>query len=176
MRNIKKLVSVFCIVIGLSASSLCAETTLCKTDEIMIASCLLNEKKQRILSLCSSADKLNISYRFGTRSKVELDVIFSNKEPVSRWVDVTTYTTYFGFRLKEYAYVVGIPQERYGATAFLEVTKNDLGIMDRNCVENSFGEKNLRSDAIQDVEDELVRGNKFLFPPASTTSGVGREP
>jgi hypothetical protein len=141
------------------------DETLCDSDEIMVASCVLNEKKRRVLSFCSSADKKTIVYRFGVEQKIDLINDFSVRSPVSRWIDKWTYTTYLGFRVNEYSYVLGVPQEKYGARAFLEVAKNDVALMDRSCLENSFGEKDLDSEAIMDVEDRIVRDNKFLFPP-----------
>lgn len=142
-----------------------AEENLCTLDEVLIASCHLSEKKKRIISFCASADKNLVSYRFGLGSAVELDAVFSNEVPLSRWMDIATYTVYFGFRRGGYSYVFGVPQETLGAKAFLDVERGNKNVMSVDCTDNSFGEKNLNSKAIQDVEDESVRGNGFLFPP-----------
>lgn len=109
-----------------------------------------------------------MTYRFGTKSKIELDAAFSSKAPISRWVDSATYTTYFGFRRAEYAYVFGVPQETFGAKAFLEVTKENRPHMSSECTDNSFGEKEMDSKAIQEVKDSVVRDNGFVFPPYET--------
>lgn len=51
----------------------------------------------------------------------ELDIKFSARKQMFRWVDLNTYTTFFGFNRGGYSYVFGVPQETLGATAFLEV-------------------------------------------------------
>lgn len=142
-----------------------SESNLCKTSEIMIASCHLHEGKKRVVSLCASADGAMVFYRIGKEQNMELVNGFSKRRVLSRWVDKATYTTYFGFRLPPYAYVFGVPQQTYGAKAFLDVYRDDKGIMLRVCTDNSFGETALRSEAIREVPDDVVRGNGFLFPP-----------
>jgi uncharacterized protein YehS (DUF1456 family) len=52
-----------------------------------------------------------------------------------------------------------MPQKRPGS--FLEAAINNKNIMNKNCLENSLKEKNLVSDAIQEVEDRAVRDNKL---------------
>ncbi|WP_223515943.1 hypothetical protein [Pseudomonas sp. GL-R-26] len=148
-----------------SANVYACEVDLCKADEMVIASCRLSEAKGRVVSFCASANKKTISYRVGSNSDLEMNIQFSNKKPVSRWLDVGTYTTYFGFRRAAYSYVLGVPQESLGARAFLEVAKNDKILTSVDCVDNSYGEKNIDSEAIINVQDDLVRSNGFLFPP-----------
>lgn len=142
-----------------------SEETLCKAKEIMIASCQLDETKTRILSFCSTADKNKVVYRFGKKTNLELKVAFSGANRMWRWLDAATYTTYFGFRKGIYGYSFGVPQETYGAKAFLDITKGGELIRSQNCIDNSFGEKHLLSEAIHDVTDGSVRNNNFLFPP-----------
>ncbi|KAB0568853.1 hypothetical protein JBE38_07085 [Pseudomonas sp. ICBG1301] len=142
-----------------------SESSLCKPSEKMIASCHLHEGKNRVVSLCASADSTLVFYRIGKEQNMELVSGFSKRRVLSRWVDKATYTTYFGFRLPPYSYVFGVPQQTYGAKAFLEAYRDDKEIMLRVCTENSFGETALISEAIREVPDDLVRGNDFLFPP-----------
>lgn len=85
--------------------------------------------------------------------------------PLFRWVDKATYTTYFGFRTGEYGYVVGVPQQTFGAKAFLEVLKLNKTIMSKTCTANSFGSERLKSVAIKELEDGSVRAQHFSFPP-----------
>lgn len=144
-----------------------SKDNLCEPDEVIVASCRLDEKKNRVLSFCTSADSKTIFYRFGTRSTIELVRGFSSKNPVFRWVDAATYTTYFGFRSSGYAYVFGVPQETLGAKAFLEVTSLNRPVMSRTCTDNSYGRKSIISEAIKEVEDSDVRESGFLFPPES---------
>lgn len=94
-----------------------------------------------MLSFCASSDKKKVSYRFGFNSEVELDTVFSIQVPLSRWVDVVTYTVYFGFRGGRYSYVFGVPQETLEAKAFLDVAKDDKDVMTAECTDNYFGEK-----------------------------------
>lgn len=165
MKVLKWKAIVFFVFFGMHMISYGAEISLCTSDEVMIASCNLNEKKNRVLSFCASPDKKIVNYRFGFSSKIELDAVFSSEAPLSRWVDVATYTVYLGFRRGKYSYVFGVPQETLGAKAFLDVARDNKDVISAECTDNSFGEKNLSSKAIQDVEDESVRNNGFLFPP-----------
>lgn len=165
MNVLKWKVIVFFVFFGVHMISCGSEASLCASDEVMIASCHLNEKKHRVLSFCASPDKRTVSYRFGISSKIELNAVFSNESPLSRWVDVANYTVYLGFRRGKYSYVFGVPQETLGAKAFLDVARDYKDVMNVECTNNSFGEKRLTSKAIQDIEDENVRSNGFLFPP-----------
>ena len=149
----------------LSTYAYSSEETLCKADEIMIASCQIDEKKSRNLSICSDSDKEKIIYRFGRKNNIEMSVIFSRENRLSRWLDIGTYTTYFGFRKGDYGYSFGVPQQTYGAKAFLDITWKDRLIQNHDCVGNSFGETNLLSAAVLDVPDGSIRDNNFLFPP-----------
>lgn len=142
-----------------------SEETLCNANEIMIASCQIDEQKFRKLSICSAQDKETIVYRFGKKKKIEMSVIFSRKNRLNRWSDIGTYTTYFGFRKGDYGYSFGVPQQTYGAKAFLDITWRDKLIQSHNCMSNSFGETNLLNDAVFEVPDDSIRNNKFLFPP-----------
>lgn len=158
---------------GVSANE--SKDDLCEPDEIMVASCRLDEEKNRILSFCASADSKTMLYRFGTGSTIELMKSFSSENPVFRWVDAATYTTYFGFRSSGHAYVFGVPQETLGAKAFLEVTSLNRPAMTRTCTENSSGRKSIVSEAIKEVADNVVRGSDFLFPPDSNVIDGSRD-
>lgn len=133
----------------------------------MVASCKLDENKNRTLSFCASADRETMLYRFGTRPTIELMKSFSSENPVFRWIDTATHTIYFGFRSSGYAYVFGVPQETLGAKAFLDVTNLNRPVMTHTCTGNSFGRKSIVSEAIKDIDDNLVRGSGFIFPPDS---------
>lgn len=156
---------VLLIFISMHATARSDEANLCSSDEVIIASCQLKEKRNKILSFCASADNKKVNYRFGLKENIELSAGFSSSDSLSRWVDAATYTVYFGFRRGKYSYVFGVPQETLGAKAFLDVAKGDRNIMSVECMDNSFGDKMLRSDVIQDLEDELIRDSYFVFPP-----------
>ena len=176
MKRIEFRVVVFLVLLCIHTVSRGAETNLCTSDEVMIASCHLNEKKSRILSFCASANKKIVNYRFGSSSRVELNVTFSSEAPLSRWVDAATYTVYLGFRRGKYSYVFGVPQETLGAKAFLDVAKDNKDLMSAECTDNSFGEKDLGSEAIHEVADEFVRSNDFLFPPNDNAKNDEKRP
>lgn len=142
-----------------------SEDISCVKNETLIAGCHLDEQKQRSVSLCSSADKETITYRFGTPEKDEMTQTFRATRPLFRWVDKATYTTYFGFRTGEYGYVVGVPQQTFGAKAFLEVLKLNKTIMSKTCTANSFGSERLKNVAIKELDDGSVRAQHFSFPP-----------
>lgn len=150
---------------GASVTLRGAEVSFCKSGEVMVASCNLNEKRNRMISFCADVTKQVISYRFGLSSGVEIDSVFVSEKPLSRWVDAATYTVYLGFRRGGYSYVFGVPQETLGAKAFLKVARDNKNIMNSECTDNSFGEKGFGSEAIQEVSDELVREHCFTFPP-----------
>ncbi|MBT8765825.1 hypothetical protein [Metapseudomonas boanensis] len=141
------------------------DADLCDANEIMIASCFFDEPQRRILSICADKGGEEIFYRFGRKDKVELSTAFSRNKKISRWIDLGTYTTYFGFRVGKYSYIFGIPEEAYGAKAFLKVKKNQDEIMSRECTENTFGEKLMAAPSINDVDDEIIRDSGFIFPP-----------
>jgi hypothetical protein len=162
MKNIGLSVIIFIAFSAVHPISKGAEATLCSSDEVVIASCHLNERSNRIVSFCASADKIN--YRFGSSSKMELIAVFSSEDRLSRWVDRATYTVYLGFERAKYSYVFGVPQETLGAKAFLDVSKHHKNLMSAECTDNSFGEKDLVSQVIQEVEDNFVRDNGFIFP------------
>ncbi|WP_185157462.1 hypothetical protein [Klebsiella pneumoniae] len=42
---------------------------------------------------------------------VELEVNFDVKNKLKRWLDLSTYTTYFGFNKGAYSYILGVPEE-----------------------------------------------------------------
>lgn len=135
---------------------------LCLQSETVIASCRIGGKE---ISFCSAQSGGYVAYRYGVKSNIELRVKFDKKYPLSRWVDLATYTTYLGFRRGRYTYSFGMPQETLGARAFLDISRDDLLVASLSCAENSFGEKGLVSDAVVEVRDDLVRSNGFVFPP-----------
>lgn len=144
------------------------DENLCKSSEIEVASCQLEGRYKKIISICASEQKELVSYYFGTKNKIELNVEFSSGSKIYRWRDAATYVTFIGFNRNEYSYVFGIPQETFGAKAFLLVKKSKDPLdfnSPRLCTSNSFGEKSLQSSAIEDVDDKTVRSEGFLFPP-----------
>ena len=142
-----------------------ADVDLCSFDEVMVASCHLDDGKSGIVSFCASTSEQIITFRSGSVSNKGSSVVFSEINPISRWVDAATYTVYLGFRLGRYSYVFGVPQETLGAKAFLDVVEDGEDLITEKCTDNSFGQKRLANGAIQEVEDEFVRGNEFMFPP-----------
>jgi hypothetical protein len=140
------------------------EPNFCNESEILIAGCVLHEPRARSVSLCAASDRKTISYTFGTADKKELEHTFSRQRPLHRWMDTATYTTYLGFRISEYSYVFGIPSERYGVVAFLDVSRGSQRLMTKLCTQNSFGEGQLNSEAVREIDDASVRNNGFIFP------------
>lgn len=142
-----------------------SEINLCTSDEIEIAACKIDEPKQRLVSFCLDKKKDVINYRFGRKNATELVVEFTNKDQLQRWTDAGTYTVYLGFKRGEYSYSFGIPQETIDAKAFLSVKRKGerLG-HDKLCTNNSFGDKKISSNAIVDIDDEIIRDSGFDFP------------
>lgn len=137
---------------------------LCHSKEVAIATCQA-DSEDKIFSFCANIPGDDVRYRSGTKSEITYERHFSNKDPLSRWTDLATYTVYLGFRDKEFTYVLAVPEERNGAVAILEILKNNETSKRYRCEDNSFGEKMYSSKSIKDIEDEKVRGNRFIFPP-----------
>ncbi|GAB1108665.1 hypothetical protein [Aeromonas caviae] len=142
-----------------------SEINLCSSGEIEIAACKIDEPKQRFISFCLDKKTDVINYRFGRKNATELAVEFTSKNQLQRWTDAGTYTVYLGFKRGEYSYSFGIPQETINAKAFLSVKRKgeQLG-HDKLCVDNSFGDKNMSSNAIIEIDDKDVRNSGFDFP------------
>lgn len=136
----------------------------CEQGDVEIASCMLKGKVTRQISFCEDSETKNINYTFKRNGKVELNVLFNNKNKLQRWVDKATYTTYIGFSKGAYDYVLGVPQEGPGVVAFFDIKKNGENIQSSDCVENSFGDESIKSDNIIDVPDGVVRDSGFKFP------------
>jgi hypothetical protein len=155
--------SIVLVVVCLISSATADEANLCFKEETYIGGCHLAEKKSRLLSFC--AQGRNVIYRFGSEKKLEMEYFFSKDRPLTRWVDKATYTTYFGFRSGRYGYSFGVPQQTFGARAFLEVTQGNQTVMSRRCTQNSFGKEDLESEAIREADDAKIRISGFVFPP-----------
>lgn len=135
----------------------------CNVEEKLVASCDLPGEIKRTAAFC--ADKNNkIKYYFKESHAIKFKIEFNSERKLKRWLDLGTYTTYFGFNNASYTYVLGVPEEKPGALAFLEIKKNGKTISSKECSSNSFGEKNIESDSIEDVPDSVVRGDFFKFP------------
>lgn len=139
-------------------------STECNTNDVLIASCNLSGKTKRVAIFCADEKTDTVYYTFKKGNTPELTVNFSEKRKLKRWVDQGTYTTYFGFTRGEYSYVMGVPEERPGATAFLDIKKGGETISSKECDSNSFGEKDVKNSSIEDVLDSSVRNNSFKFP------------
>lgn len=141
-----------------------AYATECRTGETLIASCSLPGTTARVADFCINKKTNSIYYAFSKGGRVELKVDFNENEKLKRWVDKWTYTTYFGFSQGKYDYILGVPEEKPGAVAFLKIKKDGESLSTKSCNANSFGEKNVVSNKIEDVPDANVRDNGFKFP------------
>lgn len=138
------------------------DESLCNSDETMIATCdLKTEKSSR--SICGIGDE-TVFYRSGTREHLDFAIEFNPPSPITRWIDLGTYTTYFGYRDGERAYILGVPEEKHGALAFLVSRKKNESEDMIECHENSFGDKKYPSKAIKDIDDDYARENKLWLP------------
>jgi len=151
---------------------------LCAENEKEVASCLLEGPEPKVMSFC--ADRLGVtSYYLRVNKKIEKDIKFSSQRQLYRWQDSDTYVTFLGFDQDGYSYVLGVPQETLGAKAFW-LTKRSGEPLDFNapefCTHNSFGDKDIVNGTIMDIEDRIVRDNKFLFPPIEGTEHKSPKP
>jgi hypothetical protein len=152
------------ILAVLLISTFHAHSSECNTNETLIASCSLSGKVQRVAAFCANKKDNTLYYTFKNKSVAELVVHFNSGNKLKRWVDLGTYTTYFGFNQGAYSYVLGVPEERPGVSAFLDVKKNGSTVSSKKCDSNSFGEKDIKNNSIEDVLDSSVRDNGFKFP------------
>ncbi|MGK2890066.1 hypothetical protein [Klebsiella michiganensis] len=136
----------------------------CNQDETLIASCDLKGKTRRVAAICLNKKTEHLYYSFNNNGRVELSVDFTQGRKLKRWVDRWTYTTYFGFIRGGYSYVLGVPEERPDAVAFLDLKKNGNSLSLIDCRTNSFGEKDVKNKNIDDIPDDEVRDNGFNFP------------
>ncbi|MBH3346332.1 hypothetical protein I5O09_21640 [Pseudomonas parafulva] len=155
----------FLALIFFDLSAIGATESLCSLGRDVIFTCLLDDGKGGVVSLCKGSAPLTVDYLQGTDKGIESKTVFRRDEPIFRWVDAATYTTYFGFKRAGSSYVFGDPQETFGAKAFLELSKSGGQVETVRCHDKSFGDKEFDSPAISDVPDEVVRGSGFEFPP-----------
>ncbi|MCX0501614.1 hypothetical protein [Erwinia billingiae] len=136
----------------------------CRGGETLIASCILPGEREKKAEFCINKKTNSIYYAFKMGPDVQLKVDFTENRKLKRWVDKWTYTTYFGFNQGRYDYILGIPEEKFEAVAFLKIKKDGKTLSAKSCRNNSFGEKGILSNKIEDVSDEKVRGSGFNFP------------
>lgn len=136
----------------------------CASNEILIASCTLSGKVERIAAFCANLKDDTVKYRFTKGGETELVVGFNHQNKLRRWVDLGTYTTYLGFSRSDYSYILSVPEEKPGVVAQLDVKKNNKIIISKQCDFNSFGEERLKMNSIEDIPDNLVRDSGFKFP------------
>ena len=134
----------------------------CANGEIVIASCTLQDRGEAVF--CLNKPSGDLYYSFKKNNDLELKVTFTKVNKLKRWVDLGTYTTYFGFINEGFGYSLGVPEEKPNARAFLNIKQNGKLISLRDCESNSFGEKEIKSDKIEEVNDLDVRNNGFRFP------------
>lgn len=137
----------------------------CDNDETLIALCELSGAEKKVaIFFANNENKSRYLLKKVDTGAVELEVNFDVKNKLKRWLDLSTYTTYFGFNKGAYSYILGVPEEKPGAVAFLDIKKNGKTISAKECSSNSFGEKNIKIDSIEDVLDSSIRDNDFKFP------------
>lgn len=139
--------------------------SLCKTTEVAVVSCQVDEPQGRMLSICHSNETQKVHYRIGIQDNINSSKEFTKHDPLLRWVDSSAYTTYFGFEKGEKYYSIGVPQETQGAKVFMDIS-NEKGqeLYSLSCVTNSFEQKILTSPAIIDLSDEEVYKQGVNFP------------
>jgi len=136
----------------------------CNVGETIVASCDLPGKVKSTATLCSNGKSGDLYYVFKSNGIIQLKVDFSTGRKIKRWVDKWTYTTYFGFSQGRYDYILIVPEEKPNAVAFLNVKKDGIYVSMKKCSSNSFGEKDIQSDKVEDFLDSSVRDNGFKFP------------
>lgn len=173
------LASIFATVNAYSQSLKNTEDpTLCTGNEISVVSCAIAAPKNKIVSVCAiQRDKsiTGIEYRFGKKAAVEMTypVNEKTKNKIYRGTLRATHTKIFGFKINEYFYVIGVPQESFGARAFLQIRKNGSIVKNMQCTSNSFGESEIESNFLTEVDgDALALG----IIQKTTTNSPNQDP
>ena len=157
------------VVFGfLAYPAVAGEENLCSSHEVEVVACTL-ETNNQVLSICADDGLGKTFYRLGNEKHLELEVEFSGQHRIMRWVDPATYVTFFGFNKGAHTYIVGVPQEVYGARSFSFVQKVGSRV-DFNapafCTSPSFGEKSFINEAIKDVGHSVINDEGFFLPQA----------
>ncbi|MDQ9206502.1 hypothetical protein QBS70_20820 [Cronobacter sakazakii] len=95
---------------------------VCNDEEKLVASCDLPGKTSRTAAFCAGKNN-EVIYYFKESRAIKFKIKFNPERKLKRWLDLGTYTTYFGFNNASYTYVLGVPEEKPGALAFLEIKK-----------------------------------------------------
>ncbi len=166
MKSIPPLVLILSITLApihaISIERNSSSETLCQpTLEITVASCEVNTPKKTLMSICASSDNYGkdfgtIAYLYGSKSKLQLKKQFKQVGTVFRGVDDGTYTTFLGVKNGTYLYVVGIPEEKINAKAFLQIYNNGKEIQTLECKTNSFGLKFLPSSIFKEIDGRAL--------------------
>lgn len=175
MRILVQIVFAFLSVNAYAAGAvqIPSEPSLCKSFEVSVVSCEVEGRQKKIISICASSDDHgktfnNVRYLFGQKNNIQLEYSVTQsdtKNKMYRGVDNGTYTTFFGFKNGAYFYVIGIPEERYGAKTFLNIYKYDKNISSLQCKTNSFGMKNLQTNLFTEVDGMELSDGKVVFLP-----------
>ncbi|MFC0178556.1 hypothetical protein [Thorsellia kenyensis] len=128
-------------------------SSTCQENDVLVFSCDLPKNKSA--AICANQTTQTLNYSFVNNEKIELSKDFDSNHQLIRWLDKGNYTTYLGFKGGEYFYRFILPQETFGAYASIEIHRKAHLIATLDCTENSFGEKNIVSKAIQEIPDEL---------------------
>lgn len=147
------------------------EPSLCTSDEVHVVSCEIESHKKNIISICANSNDGgktydNARYLFGKKNNIQLEYRVrknDSKNKIYRGVDNGTYTTYFGFQNNAYFYVIGVPEERFGAKTFLNIYKNDSIVSSLQCKTNSFGMKDLQTNLFTMVDGKELSNGKVTL-------------
>lgn len=80
-------------------------------------------EQKKVAMFCANNNVVRYLFRDINNGNAELEVKFNAQNKLKRWLDLGTYTTYFGFNNGAYSYVLGVPEEKPGVVAFLDVKK-----------------------------------------------------
>lgn len=173
----KKIIPKLCVLtISILFLNKVHSESLCLEQENIVASCQLNEVKKRKISICYSSLKEKAFYRIGKDiNNLEMTKEFTKNEPLIRWLNLGTYTTYFGFKNGTYYYQIA-DSDRVGQKPFLTVTdKSGKELLDKTCSDISEGNKKFKSNVIVDVDNDVVLNSKNLSFPVMFYEENNRE-
>jgi hypothetical protein len=139
------------------------EHTLCKNNEIVIASCEIAKSNKKNISICASkSTETNqyTAYRYGDINKIELDYTASNSNPKNKifrgtYTGASNQTTLYWFYNNSLMYQIEIPLT---GVVELSVLDGKRQILSKKCKTNALGYPDLKHDFIIDKSsDEMLK-------------------
>jgi hypothetical protein len=115
-----------------------SDITLCKKEELILASSQIYQKNEKIFSICSDKQNKYLEYRFGTTEHIEFNYKVSSDKPNKiyrgTYIGGSNQTTMFWFYNGNFLYRIEIP---FTGVSEINVLKNKNKILNLKCINNA---------------------------------------